>query len=343
MRARTLLLRSASLLLAVAWHTHAADPIASAPIAAAANGKVRDASRLNDIPTLFYLNTRGEVLRMRADGRERVVIVPNDKAGAGPDGIAVDAGKRHVYWTNMGKVSADDGSVMRADFDGGHVTTIVPVGGTFTPKQLKLDAKNRKLYWSDREGMRIMRANLDGSRIETLVITGSGEADRKDPAHWCVGIALDVDGSKLYWTQKGGDNGGKGTIKRANLELLRGEDPAHRTDIEVLFAALPEPIDLDLDPGKRHMYWTDRGDDTISRAPMDPPRGFDPAARKDRQILVRGVSEAIGVALDLGRARMYYTSLRGQVGAAALDGSGALALLTDQGPLTGIAVVDLER
>jgi hypothetical protein len=311
------------------------------PSLASASSSTAQGSRARGLPTLFFLNTRGQVLRMPANAREGAVIVGGDNAGIGPDGIAVDAGAGHVYWTNMGKVSADDGSVMRANLDGSNVTTIVPVGGTFTPKQLKLDAKHRKLYWSDREGMRIMRVNLDGSQLETLIVTGSGEEHRKDAARWCVGIALDIDGGKLYWTQKGGDNSYKGVIKRADLDLPKGADPARRPDIETLFAGLPEPIDLELDLSKRHIYWTDRGDDTISRAPMDMPRRIAPQARTDRTILVRGISEAIGIALDLERGQMYYTSLRGIVGAAALDGSGARSLLTDQGAMTGIAVADL--
>jgi sugar lactone lactonase YvrE len=33
----------------------------------------------------------------------------------------------------------------------------------------EFDKDGGKLYWSDREGMRVMRANLDGSQLETLV------------------------------------------------------------------------------------------------------------------------------------------------------------------------------
>ena len=333
-----LLLLSTALVLCGPGFGQSQDPAAS--LASAGSGKAQGATPARGAPTLFFLNTRGQVLRMPADADKRAVIVPDEKAGVGPDGIALDTARGHVYWTDMGKVSADDGSVMRANLDGSNVITIVPVGGTFTPKQLKLDPKNRKLYWSDREGMRIMRANLDGSKVETLVVTGYGESDRKDASHWCVGIALDVEGGKLYWTQKGGDNSHNGTIKRANLELPKGADPSRRPDIEVLFAGLPEPIDLDLDLAKRQLYWTDRGDDTISRAPMKLPPGVAPDARKDREILVRGVSEAIGIALDLSRGKMYYTSLRGVVGVAGLDGSGPRSLLTEQGPLTGIAVAD---
>jgi sugar lactone lactonase YvrE len=292
----------------------------------------------HDHSTLFYLDLTGQVMRTQIDGSDSKTIVKLN--GGGPDGIAIDAAAGHVYWTNMGKVSADDGSIMRADFDGANLITVVPAGGTFTPKQLKIDDKHGKLYWSDREGMRVMRANLDGSQIETLIITGAGDADRKDPSRWCVGIALDVERGKVYWTQKGGDNAKQGTIKRANLEIPKGEDAAHRSDIEVLFANLPEPIDIDLDLSKRQMYWTDRGDNTVSRAPLDVKPGFDASKRADRVILVTGLHEAIGIALDLEHQRMFYTSLMGEIGTAKLSGKEA-RILRNEGRLTGIAFTEL--
>ena len=91
-------------------------------------------------------------------------------------------------------------SIERANVDGSNHVTIVPNGKTFTPKQLQLDKHNGRLYWCDREGMRVMRSNLDGSNLETLIQTGKGEADRADLTRWCVGIAIDVQGGKLYWT-----------------------------------------------------------------------------------------------------------------------------------------------
>jgi sugar lactone lactonase YvrE len=295
----------------------------------------------HDTATLLYLDLSGHVMRAHIDGGDSKSVVSQDRGG--PDGIAIDAKAAHFYWTNMGKVSRDDGSIMRADLDGSNVTTIVPAGGTFTPKQLKIDSKHGKLYWSDREGMRVMRANLDGSQIETLVVTGTGDTDRKDPSRWCVGIALDVEGGKFYWSQKGGDNAHQGVIKRTNINMLAGEDAAHRTDIEVLFANLPEPIDIDLDLTKRHIYWTDRGDNTVSRAPMDIKAGFDASKRTDRVILVTGLHEAIGIALDVKHNRMFYTSLMGEVGTAKLDGKGARLLPVATGRFTGIAYEELSH
>jgi hypothetical protein len=286
---------------------------------------------------LYFLDLRGgRVVSSAPDGSDLKVLV-SGRTGI-PDGIVVDTNGGHLYWTIMGKPSADDGMVERADLDGGHLTTIVPAGGTFTPKQLKLDSVHRKLYWSDREGMRIMRANLDGTAIETLVETGHGDEDRRDAQHWCVGIALDVAGGKVYWTQKGGDNAGLGTIRRANLDIPGGESPANRSDIELLFQRLPEPIDLDLDLTRRMIYWTDRGANIVSRAAMDPPAGTYRNARTDQEVLMSDLKEAIGIALDVPHDLMFVTDLGGTVYSAHLDGSGKRAILTGQGSLTGIAV-----
>ena len=294
------------------------------------------------VTRLFFLDIRGgRVVSAAPDGSDVRVLV-SGRSGT-PDGIVVDTDSGHIYWTIMGRPREDDGRIERLDLDGGNLTTIVPAGGAFTPKQLKLDAVHRKLYWSDREGMRVMRADLDGSNIETLVETARGEAARLDARNWCVGIALDVAGGKVYWTQKGGDNAGAGSIRRAELETPRGEDAAHRSDIEVLFDGLPEPIDLELDLTQRMIYWTDRGDgprgNTVSRAPMDPPRGVNPGSRTDQQILLRDLKEAIGIALDLQAARLYATDLGGTVYSAGLDGSDQKVVLSGQGSLTGIAVV----
>jgi hypothetical protein len=290
-------------------------------------------------PRLFFLDVRGgRIVSANTDGSDVRTLLTGLRGT--PDGIVVDAD--YIYWTHMGAASADDGYIQRAKLDGSELTKIVPDGGTFTPKQLKLDAKHRKLYWADREGMRIMRANVDGSHVETLIETGHGDADRANQSNWCVGIALDVDGGHVHWTQKGGNPPNTGSIRRANLEIPKGMDAAHRSDVEILIDGLPEPIDLDLDLRTRTMYWTDRGDpprgNTVSRAPMDPPHGISPSARGDIQILFGGLKEGIGIALDGSRDRLYVTDLGGNVYVAKLDGSDHHEILTGQGSLTGIAV-----
>jgi hypothetical protein len=289
---------------------------------------------------LFVLEVSGggRVFSVNPDGSEQKDIV--SRCGH-PDGIAVDVENGHIYWTNMGIPSVNDGSIERADLDGGNRTTIVPSGVTYTPKQLKLERASSKLYWSDREGMRVMRCDLDGSNVETLVQTGEGDQDRRDATRWCVGIAIDPEGGQFYWTQKGPDNAGLGKILRAGIDMPEGDSAADRSDIEVLFDGLPEPIDLDLDLTTRSLYWTDRGDpprgNTVNRTPMDVTSG----PRKPPEILARGLMEGIGLALDRGHARMFATDLAGSVYTADLDGSNPRAILMAQGNLTGIAYGEL--
>jgi DNA-binding beta-propeller fold protein YncE len=292
------------------------------------------------VARLYFLDlSAGRILTSNPDGSDLKTIVNEGRKL--PDGIVVDVARGHIYWTNMGNPKANDGTIDRADLDGTNVTNVVPPGATWTPKQLQLDAKNRKLYWSDREGMRVMRANLDGSNIETLVETGHGDADRLDARNWCVGIAVDVNGGKFYWTQKGNDNAGEGRIFRASLEVPKGQTPANRKDIEVLYDNLPEPIDLDLDLGNRLIYWTDRGDpprgNTVNRAAMDAV----PGKRKEPEIVFNHLMEGIGLSLDLENKRMFLTDLGGSVYSANLDGSNKKNIVFAQGNLSGIAYAEI--
>jgi DNA-binding beta-propeller fold protein YncE len=289
---------------------------------------------------LFLLDLSDDrIVSLNSDGSDRKVIVTGCRF---PDGIAVDVAAGHIYWTNMGHPKANDGAIERADFDGRNRKTIVPQGGTFTPKQLQLEMKSGKLYWCDREGMRVMRANLDGSNVETLVDTSQGDPrPGPDATKWCVGVAVDADGGKVYWTQKGPDNAGKGRICRAGIDVPTGQTASNRADIEVLYDGLPEPIDLDLDLNNRVMYWTDRGDpprgNTVNRAPMDS----DAKSRPAPEIVLTHLMEGIGIALDLKGDRMFITDFGGNVLAAKLDGSDMKALLVAQGNLTGIAYSEI--
>jgi sugar lactone lactonase YvrE len=286
---------------------------------------------------LFVLEvSASRIHSMNPDGSDQKLVVADCHM---PDGIAIDVGAGHIYWTNMGSsVSKNDGSIERADLDGKNRRVIVPEGVTFTPKQIQLDKKNGRLYWCDREGMRVMRANLDGSQVETLIETGRGDADRRDQRRWCVGITLNPERKQIYWTQKGPDNGEQGRLFRAGIEIPKGETADKRSDIEVFFDRLPEPIDLELDLKNRVLYWTDRGDpprgNTVNRASID-------AKPRAPEILITHLMEGIGIALDVANDRMFVTDFAGSVYSAKLDGSGERNFLYAQGNLTGIAYTEI--
>jgi hypothetical protein len=286
------------------------------------------------IGCLFVLDlSGGRVFSLNPDGSEPKTLVTGCRL---PDGLAVDWTAGHIYWSNMGVPYRNDGSIERADLDGGNRRFIIPEGGTFTPKQLHLEQRSGKLYWSDREGMRVMRANLDGSQVETLIQTGEGEGDRHDPSNWCLGITVDPIGGQMYWTQKGADDSGHGRIFRASIDVPCGQTPMNRLDVEVLFEALPEPIDLELDLEHRVLYWTDRGDpprgNSVSRTPIE--RHLSP------EIVLDHLMEGIGIALDVRGDRMFVTDLAGSVYSAHLNGSEKHTIALAQGSLSGIAYAE---
>src|SRR5262249_4489240 len=93
---------------------------------------------------LFYLELTGGLIHaMNPDGLDHQDMLTGCRL---PDGIAVDAEVGHIYWTNMGIPSLNDGSIERADLDGGNRVVIVSQGMTHTPKQIHLDKDGGKLY-----------------------------------------------------------------------------------------------------------------------------------------------------------------------------------------------------
>src|SRR6516162_9106395 len=86
---------------------------------------------------LFVLELNaGQIHSMNPDGSDKKTIVTNCRL---PDGIVVDVEAGHIYWTNMGIPTQNDGSIERADIDGKNRKMIVPQGHTHTPKQMHLD------------------------------------------------------------------------------------------------------------------------------------------------------------------------------------------------------------
>ena len=284
------------------------------------------------------------ILAVATDGSDVRTVV--DGATEVPDGIVVDHDRRHIYWTNMGtpdvpKPESDyytpNGSLERIDFDGTDRRTIVPTGAFTTGKQLTADFTAGKLYWSDREGMRVWRANLDGTDMEPLVIVAEGHEAAHVIENQCVGIAVDPANGYLYWTQKGAPKAGEGRIFRAGLDVPAGETASDRSDIETLWSKLPEPIDLELSSDGTVLTWTDRGAEpdgnTLNRARVLPEVGAP-------EVQARGFQETIALASADGLT-YYVTDLYGAVRKVDVA-TGDVELLVDLGPgLTGIALADL--
>ena len=246
------------------------------------------------------------------------------------------------------------------NLDGSDVGVIIPEGKVHTPKQLVVDHDNEKLYFCDREGMRVHRCDFDGGRHEVLVQTGDwAKGDQKDQTLWCVGITVDAKAGKFYWSQKGPSKGGKGRIFRAGMVMPDGQNAKTRSDIELLFDGLPEPIDLEIVSDSQMLYWTDRGEypigNTLNRAfvgPEGPGRekelgigetqtGVVRLEHHERKtnLLARHFHEAIGLKIDDVAGHIYITDLGGSVYRFDMEGKDKKVILETDGAYTGIGLV----
>ncbi|MXX40873.1 MAG: hypothetical protein F4Z85_22915 [Gemmatimonadetes bacterium] len=155
----------------------------------------------------------------------------------------------------------------------------------------------------------IQRANLDGSQIETLV------DDRSSPA----GLALDLDGGKMYWTDTG-----RSRIVRSNFDGSQIE-----TLVNFLLLNIPQALALDLAGGK--MYWMDPGTIRIQRANLDGSQVED--------LVVTGLDYPDGLALDLAGGKMYWTDWgTNKIQRANLDGTRIEDLVTGLSGPVGLAL-----
>ncbi|MFC1981017.1 hypothetical protein ACFLVN_02080 [Chloroflexota bacterium] len=159
-------------------------------------------------------------------------------------------------------------------------------------------AQGSKMYWTDYGNSRIHRANLDGSDIENLVTVD-------DP----YGIALDVAGGKMYYTDPVSPTGDN--IQRANLDGSNVENL-------VIFLGNPSGIALDIAGGK--MYWADPGASKIQRADLNGSNVEDQ---------VTGLGNPSGIALDMAGGKMYWTDYgTGMIQRADLGGTNIQNLVT---------------
>ena len=165
---------------------------------------------------LYILQYRpgGEIIEMDPEGGNRRTLLGDLLDNV--DGIIIDKRSRTLYWTNMGPAIGPhegeffqaDGSIECIELNGTNRRTLVGHGLTVTPKQVAADFDAGFLYWCDREGMRVMRSNLDGSNVTVLVRNGVFPADSHDVMRHCVGIAvrfgqplylLDAEGATGWW------------------------------------------------------------------------------------------------------------------------------------------------
>ena len=171
-------------------------------------------------PTVRSRAERRPIHSMNPDGSDRKVIVTDVRL---PDGIVVDVEAGHIYWTNMGIPNLNDGSIERADLDGGNRRVIVPPGRHAHAEAAPSREAERQalLVRPRRHAGDARQSRRHRSRDAGPDRPGRGRPSRRrrDGASESPSIP---SAEQIYWTQKGPDNAGLGRIFRAGIEIPEG-------------------------------------------------------------------------------------------------------------------------
>ena len=178
------------------------------------------------------------------------------------------------------------------------ITPVVQVGASERPP----------MYWINVNSGTLHR--LVGAEVENLVPSVRN----------ATGLAIDVAGSKLYWTERTGDSTGR--IRRANLD-------GRNVRLVKNLTSLPHGIAVDAANGK--IYVTNAWG-KIQRLNVDGSN-FQPN-------LITDLERPKGLALDVSGGKVYWTEMSGRIRRANLDGSNVEAVATDSGTPMNLVVFD---
>ncbi|MDE0554147.1 MAG: T9SS type A sorting domain-containing protein, partial [Candidatus Poribacteria bacterium] len=198
--------------------------------------------------------------------------------------LAVDMAAGRLYWGE--KTGDKTGRIQGSDLAGKNVQLITEL--TSVPQSIAIDTARKKLYLTNSWG-KVQRLNLDGTNFEPNFITGL-----KPP----INIALDVGDGKIYWTEA------RRHIGRANL--------SGNPNIRSVFTGSGHLSHLVVADGK--IYWIEQLGQNKGRIRR--------IGTKDKQVeeLVTLRSIPRGIAVDRVDRRLYWTTDRGRIQRANING-----------------------
>ncbi|MHC5109206.1 MAG: outer membrane protein assembly factor BamB family protein [Planctomycetota bacterium] len=161
------------------------------------------------------------------------------------------------------------------------------------------EVRGQHIYYADGfgAGSVIKRADLNGDNEVTLIGSGLNSAD---------GIAVDLEGGRMYWVQQSGQ------LRRAGLD---------GGAVETLLVTGGTPHSVELDLINQKVYWTETTGNRIRRANLDG---------SGAELVLNG-SGTDGLTLDAAHGKVYWTQ-GNQIRRANLNGTDNELLYTRSGP-----------
>ncbi len=264
---------------------------------------------------MYWTQRASDIMRADLNGDNVETVVITD--GPTQLGISLDLVARKVYWVRWDGSNSSNARIQRADLDGPDFNTNFEpnfITGLNTPYGIAVSNAANKVYWASSGGNRIGQATLSGANVETLVpnlsdgpfgIDFNPAGGSSGQIYWTENsfpdtvkrvdfsgsnvqtlvsglsepnfMALDLAGSKMYWTDSDSDE-----IRRADLDGSNVEN--------VLFTG-DTPMGIAIDSGAGKIYWTEWEPDKIRRANLD---GTDV-----EDLITSGLDVPVDIALDV--------------------------------------------
>uniref|UniRef100_A0A452F8B2 Low-density lipoprotein receptor-related protein 2 n=1 Tax=Capra hircus TaxID=9925 RepID=A0A452F8B2_CAPHI len=186
--------------------------------------------------------------------------------------VAVDYSEQFIYWLE------NPGEIHRVKTDGTNRTVFAPLSSLGASASLALDWLSRNLYFTDHvtRSIKVVTLGGDVSYGKTLITNDGTSLGVGLP----VGITVDPINGKLYWSDRGTNNGLPPKIASANMD---GKSP------RTLFTGSLENVAfITLDIEEQKLYWAVSSTGVIERGNVDGT---------NRMILVNHLSYPWGLAV----------------------------------------------
>ena len=158
-------------------------------------------------------------------------------------GTIIDPNAPKIYWT-------DGSQINRTNLDGSGFQQY-HTEPSYSPSGIEIDTLNKLVYWTNNWGQ-IKKGSIGDTGLTGVIDFMN---DGIDINRELAGLALDVDGQKIYWVSKF-----NGTINSANLTAM---DPTS-VPTTTIVTGLINPVGIAIDPANNIIYYTDNIIDQIS-------------------------------------------------------------------------------
>lgn len=192
---------------------------------------------------LYYSSsTEGKIYRSDLDGSNSEVLISTGLSNTSQ--MVLDIPNQKLFFLDGHQ------EVNKANLDGSGGVIINNQPGAHL-RSLTLDPVNSKIYFSSSNNGTVQRSDFDGSNLETVINSGSGDAFTA-----IYGIAIDNTNNHIYWADAGG----------GTRDLLR-TDLSGANQATIIPSGLVAPERLILDKTNNQIYIADWKD--IERVNFD--------------------------------------------------------------------------